>query len=199
LKVSLPEDRNESPDSNEVSINIGNTSIDYWRVSDLMQRGITDEKQIADSLPIEKTFWNMLVLRQVMKTKAINRDAFLSYYKSRLPWIMFAIMPVFALIIKLVYIRRKRLYIDHLVFAYHYHAFVFLLMIIGLLFLKIWPSMPQWPFALWIFWYLLRSMANVYDDSLLKASLRLILLTFLYLITGFLAFFISLLLLFLMF
>jgi hypothetical protein len=199
LKITLPEERNESPDSNEVSIKIGNTSIDYWKVSGLMQKGITDEEQIADSLAIEKSILNMLALRQVMKTKAINRDAFLSYYKSRLPWIMFAIMPVFAIIMKLAYLRRKRLFIDHLVFAYHYHAFAFLLLTIGLLLLKFWPAFPQWPFMLLLLWYLVKSMMNVYDDSLLKTFLRLIVIILLYLIAGLIAFVFSLLLLFLLF
>lgn len=199
LKITLPEDKNESPDSNAASINIGNTKIDYWLVSELMQKGITDAQQIADSLRIEKTFWNMLVLRQVMKTKAMSREAFISYFNSRLPWIMFAIMPVFALIMKLAYLHRKRLYIDHLVFAYHYHSFVFLLMLFGLLLLKIWPGMPQWPFALWLIGYLLCSMVKVYDDSYLKASLRFLLICFLYLISGLCVFFISLLLLFVLF
>lgn len=199
LKISLPEDRNESPDSNEVSINAGSAKINYWQVSELMQNGITDEKQIADSIQLEKTFWNMLVLRYVMKTKSMSREAFLSYYKSRLPWIMFAIMPVFALIMKMVYLRRKRLYIDHLVFAYHYHSFAFLLMMIGLLLLKLWPGMPQWPIALWILWYLLRSMITVYDDSLLKAFFRFMLILVFYLIAGAFAFMISLFLLFMLF
>jgi hypothetical protein len=199
LKLSFPEDRNESPDSNDVSINFGSTKIDYWKVSGLMQRGITDEKQIADSLQIEKSFWNMLVLRQVIKSKAMSRDAFLSYYKSRLPWIMFAIMPVFALVMKLVYLRRKRLYIDHLVFAYHLHSFVFLLMMIGLLILKIWPAMPKWPFALWVMSYLLLGMMNVYKDTFFKAFLRSLIIYLLYLIAGLIAFIISLLLLFVLF
>jgi uncharacterized membrane protein (DUF106 family) len=148
---------------------------------------------------LEKTFWNKLLLRQVMKSKAMSRQAFLSYYKSRLPWIMFAIMPVFALIMKLVYIRRKRLYIDHLVFAYHYHSFVFLLMLFALLIQKIWPGMPQWPIVLWIIWYLLRSMMKVFDDTFLKAILRFFLISVLYIFSGAFVFFISLVALFILF
>lgn len=199
VKVSFPEDRVVNGDTNHIHLNFGDLNIDYFRVSELMKEGVTDVNVMADSLNLEKTFWNKLMLRQVMKSKAMSREAFLSYFKSRLPWIMFAIMPVFALIMKLVYIRRKRLYIDHLVFAYHYHSFVFLLMLIGLLLLKIWPGMPQWPFALWILWYLLRSMIKVYDDSFLKAFLRFLLIFVLYLITGITTFILSLFLLFMLF
>lgn len=199
FKVSFPEDRVVNGDTNNINLNFGDLNIDYFRVMELMKAGVTDVNTMADSIQLEKTFWNKLMLRQVMKSKAMSREAFLSYYKSRLPWIMFAIMPVFAIIMKLIYIRRKRLFIDHLVFAYHYHSFVFLLMLIGLLLLKIWPGIPQWPFALWILWYLLRSMIKVYDDSFFKAFLRFFLISILYIFAGALVFLISLFALFILF
>lgn len=197
--VSFPEDKVVNGDTNDIHINFGKTDIDYFRVTELMKAGVTDVNTMADSIQLEKTFWNKLLLRQVMKSKAMSRQAFLSYYKSRLPWIMFAIMPVFALIMKLVYIRRKRLYIDHLVFAYHYHSFVFLLMLFALLIQKIWPGMPQWPIVLWIIWYLLRSMMKVFDDTFLKAILRFFLISVLYIFSGAFVFFISLVALFILF
>lgn len=43
------------------------------------------------------------------------------------PKVLFLIMPLFALILKMLYIRREPLYVDHFVFALHVHAFIFLM------------------------------------------------------------------------
>ncbi len=46
---------------------------------------------------------------------------------------MFVLLPAFALLLKLTYFRTKRLYVTHLIFALHTHAFVFLLLTLTLL------------------------------------------------------------------
>lgn len=43
-------------------------------------------------------------------------------------------IPVFALLMKLLFIRQDRYYVEHLVFALHVHAFVFFILAIGVLF-----------------------------------------------------------------
>lgn len=50
---------------------------------------------------------------------------------------LFILMPIFALILKLFYIRRKRLYIDHLIFSLHLHGFAFVLLTITSLMFKL--------------------------------------------------------------
>jgi ribosomal protein L32 len=45
---------------------------------------------------------------------------------SNLPYMMLCCIPLFALVLKMLYIRRKIFYIDHLVYALHIHAFVYL-------------------------------------------------------------------------
>jgi hypothetical protein len=41
-------------------------------------------------------------------------------------WAFFFLLPVFALILKLFYIRRKQNYIRHLLFSVHLHSFIFI-------------------------------------------------------------------------
>lgn len=43
-------------------------------------------------------------------------------------WAFFLLLPLFALILKLVYVRRKHNYMRHLVFSIHIHSFVFLIL-----------------------------------------------------------------------
>lgn len=50
---------------------------------------------------------------------------FLRAVIGQVPVVMFVLLPVFALILKAVYIRRRWYYTEHLVFALHVHAYVF--------------------------------------------------------------------------
>ena len=96
---------------------------------------------------------------------------------ANLPRAFFLLLPLFALLLKLLYRRRRLLYLDHLVFALHYHAFAFV--ILTLMILAGAARLPQpllvplvlalW---LWIFVYLLLALRRVYDDSWLAAGLR---------------------------
>lgn len=45
---------------------------------------------------------------------------------SKLPQIMFVILPLFALLLKVMFIFKKRLYMEHLTVALHSHSFIFL-------------------------------------------------------------------------
>ncbi|MBC7881005.1 MAG: DUF3667 domain-containing protein, partial [Anaerolineae bacterium] len=55
----------------------------------------------------------------------ILTDAFLGQISK----VVFVLLPIFALFLKLLYLRSKRYYAEHLIFALHYFSFVFLLLI----------------------------------------------------------------------
>lgn len=50
-----------------------------------------------------------------------------------LPQAMFVLMPIFALLLKLLYLFRRRLYMEHLIVALHSHAFLFFSLLLGML------------------------------------------------------------------
>ena len=54
--------------------------------------------------------------------------AFISALLGDFPKMMFFLLPLFAASLKLLYWRRKRLYVEHLVFLLHVHAFAFLVL-----------------------------------------------------------------------
>ena len=99
------------------------------------------------------------------------------------PYAMFALLPAFAALLKAVYLGRKRrypdrprLYGEHLVFAAHNHAFLFM---VGTLMLLL-PE-PARPFgACWIFVYLIASTRKVYGGSWLGIAARGFLLFIIY-------------------
>lgn len=47
-----------------------------------------------------------------------------------LSWAFFILLPLFALIMKMFYLRRKQLYIKHLIFSIHFHTYLFFILII---------------------------------------------------------------------
>jgi hypothetical protein len=53
-------------------------------------------------------------------------DAFARSVLEHAPKVVFASVPIFALFLKLLYIRRRRFYFEHLVFSLHYFSFVML-------------------------------------------------------------------------
>ena len=69
-------------------------------------------------------------------------DLFLKTLIQNLAPMVLCCIPLFALVLKILYVFKRRYYIEHLVFALHTHAFVFLstVMIIGLGFLLAWKA-----------------------------------------------------------
>jgi len=52
---------------------------------------------------------------------------------SKLPQLMFILLPLFALLLKITYLFKKRLYLEHLTVALHSHSFIFLSILLLLL------------------------------------------------------------------
>ena len=67
-------------------------------------------------------------------------DLFMKALISNLAPMVLCCIPLFALVLKILYVFKRRFYIDHLIFALHTHAFVFLstVVIIGIGFLLEW-------------------------------------------------------------
>lgn len=84
----------------------------------------------------------------------------------------FFLLPVFALLLQLLYIRRSYYYIEHLVFSIHFHSFIFILFTISLLgdlYFSEWFSVLATLTSLVYFFVALK---NVYRQSFLKTFLK---------------------------
>ncbi|MGN6654846.1 MAG: DUF3667 domain-containing protein [Rhodanobacter sp.] len=77
-----------------------------------------------------------------VKTRLINQVL------AALPGTMFFMLPAFALLLKVMYLFRRRLYVEHLIVALHSHAFLFLCLLLGVLF-KLLSVMLE-PHASWL-------------------------------------------------
>jgi hypothetical protein len=86
------------------------------------------------------------------------------------PRAMFIFLPLLAGVMKLLYWRPKRYYVEHLLFLIHNHAFVFLAVTLLILIARIPYIQPLvgWLTALasgYMVWYIFRAMRNVYGQG----------------------------------
>ena len=98
-------------------------------------------------------------------------------FMSLIPTTNFILMPIFAGIFQLLYIRRKRFYVEHLVFVLHYYSFAFLVTT----FTSLLPIKLLSVFGvLWVMGYLPVAMVRNYGQGWLKTLLKVGIFGFLY-------------------
>jgi hypothetical protein len=100
-------------------------------------------------------------------------DASFEKFKHTLPKLLFFLIPLAALLLKLIYIRRKRFYIDHLVHTLNFHSFIFLIMTIYTLLHLFLPGGILFTILFFAsLAYFLISMKRVYGQSWTKTFFK---------------------------
>jgi hypothetical protein len=139
------------------------------------------EKEILDSLRWEDTYWNRLKVNRTLRLKNGKKEEFLAEMWDKAPVFMFILLPFMALIMKLLYIRRKRLYIEHLIFMLHIHAFAFFVIALDIVlsneFANLNPSGVLIPLILLYMWI---AFYKVYRQGWFRTSFKLFSFLFLY-------------------
>jgi len=92
-------------------------------------------RELVDLYEIEG-FWHRLQAQQVIRIKKDGKS-FSSFVLGKLIWMVALMMPALAFTLKLLYIRRKKYFVEHLVFSFHYHAFAFLIFTLVFLGIKV--------------------------------------------------------------
>ena len=124
------------------------------------------------------------VKRTIVKWKEKYGDnwgeAFEEKLKHMVPKLMFILLPFFALILKLFY-RKPYQYIDHAIFSLHFHSFAFLFLLLINLLDRL---LPLSFFGLLVIpvivIYLVAALKRMYGRSLIRSSLRGLLILSLY-------------------
>ena len=122
--------------------------------------------------------------------------AAISRFQHTLPQMLFVLLPLFAAILKLVYIRRKQFYyVDHIIFTIHLYIFIFLTMLLTFGLGKL-RSTLHWEWlrylavvlVLAMFFYFYKALRNFYKQGRGKTILKYFILLFLFLSTTVLTF-----------
>src|SRR5438094_223465 len=104
------------------------------------------DKQPSD--PLEK--WLERRAKEKMGEHGSKMALFIATLFSNLPYMMLCCIPLFALVLKVLYVRKRVFYIDHLVYALHIHSFAYLaIMLIVLITIGLNRSIPG-AFTGWI-------------------------------------------------
>lgn len=99
-------------------------------------------------------------------------ETFTGTFFNYVPTMMFILLPAFAGVLKLLYIRRRRYYAEHFVFLLHAHSFVFLLATVMLLFRRWVTGWLEVALGLWILVYIFLAMKRVYGQGWLKTFVK---------------------------
>jgi hypothetical protein len=114
------------------------------------------------------------------------KEKFLEELMHNVPKMMFLILPIFAMILKLVYINKKRYYYEHLIYSFHVHSALFLSILI--LMLLNWISSFIYNLSelfyfigmIYMLWYIYRSLRVFYGSKRWHTVLKLFFLFFCY-------------------
>jgi hypothetical protein len=117
-------------------------------------------------------FWNQLLAKQMIK---IIKDpsGFTWYILGNLIWMLIFLMPAVAAVLKLLYIRRKRYFVEHLTFLFHFHAFTFFLS--TLIIVIAWYFEKDWVYFILVGWvtvYLYAGMKRFYKQGWFKTLVK---------------------------
>lgn len=100
-----------------------------------------------------------------------------------LPKLLFVLIPIFALILKLIFYRSKIYFVDHAVFTLHFHSFAFLLLLLLLIsYMATGYTLPFGYLLLIMIIYLYIALKNFYRQNYFKAFRKLFSLFLLYFI-----------------
>ncbi len=136
-------------------------------------------------------FMRLLVRREIDLNNKYrgNKDGALHSFKEsalhKLPYMLFVSLPLFALLLKLVYIRRKQFfYADHGIFTIHLYVFTFLMLLLIFFTGKIQEVTGQilefvvLILYLLLYFYLYKAMRNFYGQRRAKTILKFLLISF---------------------
>ena len=165
----------------------------FREITDILADESLSDEEALDSLKSIGSFTmeldnglNRLTFSQMRKIARQDMEIFMAYVMQNMPVMMFLLLPVYALLLKLLYVRRNVLYVKHLIHGVHLHAFTFLLLILLLLLSLVLEPIPQlykWTqivvFSLLLI-YIYMSMFAVYRQGWFKTLLKFGILGFLY-------------------
>ena len=148
-----------------------------------------------DSLKIDKNFrnrFNYLIAQKIISLFSDIKGEQKKFWSELISYAsisIFIFLPIFTLFLKLIYIRRKFTYVEHLIFVFHTQTVFFILLIIFYtLNLATNKDNISWIFVVLFLVYLLSALKRFYNQGYFKTFLKFCLLNFIFTILGLVGF-----------
>jgi hypothetical protein len=154
----------------------------------IVQNKKTTDKALLDSLgQRDKDELRLKLAKQMLKIGRNDLSIFLQTIIDNIPIMMILLLPFMALFLKIIYIRSERLYIEHLVFAFHMQSFVYLVISVFLVlfYLTDYQYLEKFSVAFLgiLVIYVVAMFRNVYQQGMLKTIIKSWILSWMYFIT----------------
>ena len=195
IRIALDSLNRRLPDYSKGSVEYGYFKLEEdwskiemeWMEFSLQDYSTLTEEELVNKAGVKGVF-NRLQARQILK---VNRNGgnFGRFILGKLIWMVLLMMPALALILKSLYWRRKRFYVEHLIFSFHYHAFAFTIVSVFLIIHHfVFPNLGEnqsgllWTFVFFgVLFYLYKAMRRVYQQGRFRTFIKFIILNFSYL------------------
>ncbi len=148
------------------------------------QKKITNPAEALDSLNHNNTLKNRYFYRKAVDVNIIseNPNVFVEYLISKLPFIIFFYLPVFALFIWLFYCYKSYNYMEHLVFTFHVQSTFFVFILVAYIVDLIFNTDFFTGIALFVFlFYLYKALRNFYKEGRFVTIVKFLALNFIFL------------------
>jgi len=188
LLKKAKENKSSKVNDNNGGIRFGNGRISKsWSTNDTT---VADYEKNQAALPKDKRdgFIKHYILKRNIELDKYENPGIklLEDFLHNIPKMMFLLLPMFALILKLVYINKNKYYYEHLIYSFHLHSAIFLSILITMLL--------QWLFkfvydisgwlsflcTIYIIWYIYRSLRTFYNSTRWITVLKFFFLSFCY-------------------
>jgi hypothetical protein len=202
--AALEEDEKDNPEMAQVAAGLREAAAKEQARIDALRASGADEATIAresrDTVRVDfcEKFqeprpdggWNYAAMNAFCKkiSAATGRELMASIVHN-IPRAMFVLLPLLALVMKLMYWWPKRFYVEHLLFLVHNHAFVFLALAIVALLTSIpvvGTHLEILDGLIWLYmiWYIFRAMRVYYGQSRFLTFAKYLTIGFSYLTTS---------------
>jgi hypothetical protein len=173
LLLSLPERKPVIPEGDDSS----GFSISFYGINSSDIRGFTPAQldSVLQKKDIIPTAFNKYIINQLKRIGSGGKGEFRNLLMKAVSYMMFALMPVFAMFVYLLHRKNKLQYLGALIFSVHFHCFMFIVGVCCLLvdrFTGISEFFILIPLILPV--YLFLAFRQVYGDSRIITLVRII-------------------------
>lgn len=188
--AEAPDDKEDSVDeSDEVDDDVGlNIDIDDKHIS---CSGVGDGDMDFAPEFIQRRFSKDRLEQVCKRVTEVGREGVGAAVLDNIPAALIILLPIMAFVLKLLYPLSRRYYVEHLLFFVHFHAFLFLLLTMQILWVRLVGAvglaeavavLPIVATSFYIPVYLYKSMRRVYEQGRILTILKFLTLSLTYII-----------------